>query len=155
MKGRELTELRVRLSVAFADAFDPVVQATALEEWVHSRFRPQDFVAAAALAEKVMEDPICYDEPSNAGAFARLEKAHLYLRDVVMETSGAFQRSAQVGELSCARSSEVRGIRAADVAAAFARRQMDDAGLPTRAGARLLRRYFRRVLLNDELTRDE
>ena len=154
MKGQEVNELRVRLSVAFADAFDPQVQAQALSEWVDRRFRPQDFVAAAALAEKVMEDPICYDEPKSLGAFTLLQEAHVFLRDAVTETGRMFERPTTLGKVSWEKSQAVRGLRAADVAAAFARRKLNAAGLPTREGARMLRHYFPRVLLNDELIED-
>lgn len=148
LSDQELRELIVRFTVLFSDAVNPEVRARVIAQNIAARC----FLDRSHFAFEVLQTTTKYDMTFDIGrqrTIAELQVADGRLQEELhrlREQSLACRRRT----IKQANSAEVLGIRAADIAAGFARRQFEsNFEGDARSAARKLKEEFGRVMFNN------
>ncbi|MFQ5961464.1 MAG: hypothetical protein ACE5MG_08700 [Candidatus Methylomirabilales bacterium] len=149
MGAQEFREMLARFSLAFADALDPVRQASRFMEVAEQRYLPPGYFSVLVLGDTLNVDVTL--DVGSVEAFNQVRTAHELVADRLAAAQRArLGRPPPHGRLLQDDSREVLGIQAADIAAGIAAREYERYPENRRGGAEALKQMFDRVFFNDD-----
>lgn len=149
MGAQEFREMLARFSLAFADALDPVRQATRFMEVAEERYLPPGYFSLLVLGDTLDTDLTL--DMGSVEVFNQVRNARQLVADHLAAAQRArLGRSVTPGRLLQDDSRLVLGIQAADIAAGIAAREYEHYPENRRTGAGALKRMFDRIFFNDD-----